>query len=146
MDLILIIFIVVVIICMGYILSKPFTNQTNSSEEPPVEVDLYEEEYKTLLMEIKDIERDCESGALPEWECAERIEQKKKEAANMLRSMSTQYPPGGENGSSGTTPAETREEPEETISYKAVGVCPQCGGEVAQGDKFCMHCGHPLQP
>ena len=146
MDLILILFIVVVIICMGYILSKPFTNQTNSSEEPPVEFDLYEEEYKTLLMEIKDIERDCEAGAIPEADCGEQIEQKKKEAANVLRSMRAQSPPGGENDSSVATPTEIREEPEGTISYKAVDVCPQCGGEVAQGDKFCMHCGHPLQP
>ncbi len=140
MDLLLIVFVLVVVICMGYILSKPFTypNSTPESKDAD-EVDL-EDRYQMILGEIKSFEQDRLAEDAP----GDVLPGEHDQRDQMISSPSmvaegdqTPYASLSESGP---------DQPSGEQLPKGASYCPQCGFEVLSSDKFCLHCGHPLQP
>jgi hypothetical protein len=144
MEYLLFLFIVIIVITTGYVLSKPFSKQMDQPEETRL-LD-HERQYQNLLEEIRGIEKDCESGILTTDDCIRQIREKKEIAANLLRVIdptmriesviSDEFKPTEPDHAQLTAPFLSQG------SY----YCPQCGDQVKSSDKFCMHCGHRLQP
>jgi len=136
MDLILIILFLVIVICMGYILCKPFFEDLDS-KEPTNEEAYLEIKYQMLLLEIKRIKNEYEAGAIPTEDCKAQLSKLKKEAVNLLRLLDLE-------------PTELQNifpqedvffDPPEDTNEK---FCPQCGERIETVDKFCMNCGYNL--
>lgn len=139
MDLILIILFLVIVICMGYILCKPFFYPSDV-QEPTNEEAYLEIKYQMLLLEIKRIKNDCEVSAIPEEECKAQLSKMKKEAANLLHLLNLE-PTELQN----IFPQEdVLDQSAEGFTQRGVDYCPQCGELIEASDKFCMHCGHNL--
>lgn len=144
MEYLFFLFILIIVITTGYVLSKPFSKQMDQPEETSL-LD-YEHQYQNLLEEIKGIEKDCETGIITIEDCVHQIREKKEMAANLLRVIdptmkiesviSDEFKP--------TEPDHSQP----TAQFQSQGsfYCPQCGDQVLTSDKFCMHCGHRLQP
>lgn len=75
--------ILIIVIATGYILSIPFTRSTQGSTEDPKITP--QEQYQNLLMEIKALQKACESGSNSNDDCIDRINEKKQMAADLLR-------------------------------------------------------------
>ena len=136
MDYLLFIIILAIVICIGYILSRPFTTPTGLQEASGPNTDR-QAQYDGLLQDIKAIERDCKAGTLDREACMAQIDDKKKMAADLLRLIK----PAIEDE------FKTVEEPYGNNSQvQGSDICQQCGYQVLTQDKFCMHCGHRLQP
>jgi len=144
MEYLFFLFIVIIVITTGYVLSKPFSKQMDQSEETSL-LD-HERQYQNLLEEIRGIEQDCETGIITIDDCVHQIREKKEIAANLLRVIdptmkiesviSDEFKPAEPNNT------QTSAQFQSQGSY----FCPQCGDQVMNSDKFCMHCGHRLQP
>lgn len=145
MDYLLLIFILTIVICMGYILSKPFTSQSDTQKVDDHEVDL-DPEYQLLLQDIKNIERYYQAGIITEEDCMAKISEKKAMAADLLRKSHTQNESEQINSQASVTPETTRDQPKEALLPQGSIFCPKCGDWVLTSDKFCVHCGHRLQP
>lgn len=144
MEYLIILFILIIVIATGYVLSKPFTKQSEGSYEAQL-ID-YKRQYQDLLEEIKGIEKECEADSIPIDDCIHQINEKKKMAADLLRTID----PTMEIESvisDEIKPAET-DKKRTTADLLSQGIyfCPQCAGKVMNSDKFCIHCGHRLQP
>jgi len=75
--------ILIIVIATGYILSKPFTRTTEgSTEESKITP---QKQYQNLLLEIKALQKVCETGAVSKVDCIDQIKEKKKMAADLLR-------------------------------------------------------------
>jgi hypothetical protein len=139
MDYILIIFVLVVVICMGYILSKPFTHPNTPESHDSDEVDL-EDRYQMILGDIKAAEQDrlAENAA----------GDLRSDQPNQLNKVTpvSQMVAEGDQASYSSPSESTPDSPNGEQPPKGVTYCPQCGFEVLSSDKFCLHCGHPLQP
>lgn len=144
MDIFLIFIILIIVIAIGYILSRPFIN-TNAMREAPSTVGDFEFQYQMLINEIIALEEDCESAEKPD-EICDQIDEKKEKAANLLRLIN----PPLEKDFTAEQPAPPAEEeyikPDQTTPKDGTYICPQCGSRVKSSDKFCTHCGHRLQP
>ncbi len=140
MDYILIVFVLVVVICMGYILSKPFTHPNNTPESHDSdEVDL-EDRYQMILGDIKAAEQDrLAEEAAGDFRVGQPDQQKMMASESQRVAEGDQAPYSSPSESTLGTP--NGEHPPKGVTY-----CPQCGFEVLSSDKFCLHCGHPLQP
>ena len=145
MDYILIALILIILICMGYTLIKPFLYQTDSDEVATGEVNL-EDQYQRLLENIRVLERDCESGTLPKEDCTTQLDEMKLEAESMLRVINLHMGAESTEAQVISAPDETKDGPPQKPSPQDSGYCPQCGEQIMESDKFCMHCGHTLQP
>lgn len=145
MDYLLLILILTIVICMGYILSKPFTKQYDTLEAVVLE-DEQKSEYDQLLTEIKYLERYCNAGLITEENCKILIEEKKSEAAKLLRL----YTGPKDSDPQGSPPFTAPEEIQKVSQAKSKSTeslyCPKCGDQVLMSDKFCVHCGQRLQP
>ena len=75
--------ILIIVIATGYILSKPFTRSKEGSTEAPKITP--QQQYQTLLLEIKALEKACETGAVSKDDCIAQINEKKQMAADLLR-------------------------------------------------------------
>lgn len=150
MDYLLLFLILGIVIAIGYVLSKPFSKQTDIHEEmgfvdhTSVD-DIDDDQYQTLLREIKALERDCESGLISKEACKDEIIEKKKVAAHLLR-ICTPSKHIGEKSQTFIATKDINVQPTAELTTKAAHFCPQCGDKVLINDKFCMHCGHRLQP
>lgn len=139
MDLILIILFLVIVICMGYILCKPFFESWQVQE--PANEDAYLQiKYQMLVLEINRIRSEFEAGAIPEEECKAQLSKMKKEATGLVHLLDLDpselqviFPKDDVLFESSTDSTEEKE------MY-----CPQCGELIETNDKFCMHCGHNL--
>ena len=136
MDLILIILFLVIVICMGYILCKPFFDDLDV-KEPANEEAYLEIKYQMLLLEIKRIKNEYEAGAIPKEECKAQLSKMKKEAVNLLLLLDLE-PTELQN----IFPQEDVffDPPEDNVEK----YCPQCGEHIEASDKFCMNCGYNL--
>jgi len=140
----LILLILIIVIVTGYVLSKPFTKQSERTYED--QLDDYQRQYQDLLEEIKDIEKECEAGSIPIDDCIDQVNEKKKMAADLLRAIDPTMKIESII-SDEVKPADTdKNRPTEDRFSKGVYYCPQCAGKVMNSDKFCMHCGNRLQP
>ncbi len=144
MDLLLIIITIIIIMGIAYVLSRPFTHP-QPALEPPWETQDSQQQYESLLREIKTLQDECENFNAPE-ELCRQIKVKKQQAADLLRRINDPvldpFPPEA---------VEKRKDPEETqpespFLHANTYVCPHCGRRVASSDKFCTHCGNRLQP
>lgn len=145
MEVILIILILIIVVGMGYILCRPFFDQSSTPEARDAEIDL-EDRYQMVLQEIKALKQDYESSAVSEEDTTHHLEQKKMMAAELLRLKNGQMTPVGEKKPSIRIPAEVPDPPKRSQAPQGVTYCPQCGNKILSSDKFCIHCGHPLQP
>jgi hypothetical protein len=145
MDYLLLILILTIVICMGYILSKPFIKQDDRLEAVVLE-DEQKSEYDQLLTEIKYLERYCNAGLITEDDCKILIEAKKIEAAELLRSYTGPIGSDQKGGQPFTAPDESQEMPQALLKTAESLFCPKCGDQVLMSDKFCVHCGFRLQP
>lgn len=143
MDYLLLIFVLTIVICMGYILSKPFTKQS-VREQIDDWIEDQDPEYQNILQEIKTLERAYTAGIITETECLAKIEEKKIQAANLLRL--TDSSKGSKNIQANNAPEETASQINENLPPYGTTYCPTCGYQVLLSDKFCVHCGHRLQP
>jgi len=75
--------ILIIVIATGYILSIPFTRSKEGSTEDPKITP--QEHYQNLLMDIKALEKACESGSISKDDCIDQIKEKKQMAADLLR-------------------------------------------------------------
>ena len=139
MTYILIIFFVVILICMGYILCKPFFSDA-PVPEPTNEEAYHEIKYQMLQLEIKRIRSEYAAGTMPAEEYKAQLSKMKKEATSLIRLLDLE-PKELQN----IFPREDEwlESPEAIAAGKEI-YCQQCGEEVEAYDKFCMHCGHTL--
>ena len=139
MDFILLILFLVIVICMGYILCKPFFKDAQV-QEPANDEAYLEIKYQMLVLEIKRIRDEYAAGTLPEEECKTQLSKMKKEASGLIHQLNLE-------------PTELQnifprddilfETPEDIAAGKE-NYCPQCGELIETSDKFCMHCGHNL--
>lgn len=144
MEYLFFLFILIIVIATGYVLSKPFTRKRVEQDEAPV-LDR-EAQYQKRLEEIKAIGKECEAGNLPEDECTNQVRDKKEKAAELLRLINSEMEPEKTTSQSieGTKPVNNQ--PLANLSASEPHYCPQCGDQVMISDKFCMHCGHSLKP
>lgn len=144
MDYLVFLFILIVVIATGYVLSKPFTRQSEGSYEKQL-ID-YQRQYINLIEEIKEIEKEFEAGSIPIDDCIQQINEKKRKAAELLRIID----PTMKIESIITDEIKPEESEKKWWSSDFLSqngyYCPQCAGKVINSDKFCMHCGHRLQP
>ncbi|MFW5714636.1 MAG: zinc-ribbon domain-containing protein [Brevefilum sp.] len=144
MDILLIIITVVIVMGIGYILSRPFSNP-QPAPATTGKTQNYQRQYENLLREIKTLQDDCENFETSQ-ELCDQIEVKKQQAARLLKFINTplekELTPYPVNDP--VDPEETQPENHFLRGNKAV--CPQCGRRVASSDKFCIYCGHRLQP
>ncbi len=144
MEYLVFFFILIIVIATGYVLSKPFTRQSEEAYEEQL-ID-YQRQYQALLEEIKSLEKECEAGFIPLDNGSRRINEKKKKAADLLRAIDPTMK-FESIISDEIKPAETdKKRTTADLFAKDVYYCPQCAGKVMTSDKFCMHCGHRLQP
>ena len=124
---------------MGYILCKPFLNDTVVNE--PTNDEAYLDiKYQMLLLEIKRINNDCQAGVIPDEDCKAQLSTLKKEAANLLRLLDLE-PTELQN----IFPNEdVLDQSIDDMTQRGDDYCPQCGELIEASDKFCMHCGHNL--
>lgn len=144
MEYLFVVFILIIVIATGYVLSKPFTRKEVEQEEAPV-LDR-EAQYQKRLEEIKAIGREWKAGTLPEDECTNQIREKKEKAADLLRLINSEMEPEW-TASENIEGAESVSNPTMTnLPAQDLHHCPLCGDQVMLSDKFCMHCGHRLKP
>ena len=144
MEYLLFLFIVIIVITTGYVLSKPFSRHQDEIEEMQ-SID-HEGQYRNLLEEIKGIEKDCESGIIPIDDCIIQIREKKKMAADLLRVIDPTMKIETISYQSISEVENINHKPTPISTTQGSHYCPQCGDQVMTSDKFCMHCGHRLQP
>jgi len=82
MDLLLIIIILLIVLTIGYILSRPFAD-AEKREDSLNRIKIYEIQYQALLKEIKELEKKVREGT-GTVEHQILIEAKKKQAAELL--------------------------------------------------------------
>lgn len=131
MNIPLILIIVLMVVIISYILSKPFL-KAGVEPEPLTILSQYESQYDSILGEIKSLE--AAYARTHDQAYRQKIEVKKETAADLLRliEQEKQQPlPANPN----------RQSPQPTTV-----ICPQCGRRVISSDKFCTYCGHRLQP
>ncbi len=144
MEYLFFLFILIIVIATGYVLSKPFTRQSESSYEKQI-ID-YQRQYQNLLEEIKGIEKECESGSIPIDDCIHQINERKQMAADLLRTIDpTMAFDSVINDDINQTETDINRPIADPLSTD-VHYCPQCAGRVLLSDKFCLHCGNRLQP
>lgn len=143
MDFVLIIFFLVIIICMGYILCKPFFNETGVEETAQDEMYL-ESKYQLTLEEIKRIERSVKTGVIAEAEADIQIRELKNLAATLLHQITHQGETEHQTPQNSTAPATLHDQPGAYHAGSENQICPQCGEPIEKSDKYCVHCGHTL--
>ena len=139
MDLILIILFLVIVICMGYILCKPFF-ESWQVQEPTNEEAYLEIKYQMLVLEIKRIKSECEAGAIPKEDCKAQLSKLKKEATSLMLLLDLDP---SELQDIFPKDNDLYESPEDRTALEEI-YCPQCGELIETSDKFCMHCGQNL--
>jgi hypothetical protein len=144
MDYLLYLLILVIVIATGYVLSKPLIKPAESQETINAEVN--QEKYDRILDEIKDIEDACEAGEIPEDMCQTKIDAKKRQAADLLRKINPRLDAVVNDEPAVYSTEDDADQPPEQVVQREADICPQCGHKVVTSDKFCMHCGHRLQP
>ena len=144
MDILLIIITVVIVMGIAFILSRPFANPKPASlparESPDIR-----RQYETLLREIKALQDECEHLNDPDEACSQ-IEEKKLQAADLLRRMNAPLDEVLVLEPAQVHPEAEDTRPESFFFRDNTTVCPRCGRRVASSDKFCTHCGNRLQP
>lgn len=147
MDFILIFVILAITVIIGYILSRPFLNVETTNHFSVVKDDLGLA-YEELLQEIKAMQSAFEDGDLPEGEYWQGLEEKKQQAANLLRRIDDQMEPGPVP----SIRARSQPQQEDQLPVKdndddpqGTTICPHCGSTVVSSDKFCANCGKTLK-
>lgn len=145
MDYLLFLFILVIVIAIGYILSKPFTKSSDAQKltEPAAD---FEDQYETLLREIKVIEQEYKDGTIDQEACLTQIDEKKKLAADLLRLIHPVVKDEIMLNQNAIGFEQAKDQPLFDPSAQGSYFCPQCGDQVLKSDKFCLHCGHRLRP
>ena len=140
MDTVLILLIVWIIAAIAYTLSRPLIHVIQGV--PDISTD-YKHQYQAVLDQIMILERLCDSAGNPN-DMLDQLEEKRAQAAELFSLINPQFD---------DVPDETtdddptiRESQAEYSVRSGLFYCPQCGGQVKAGDKFCTHCGHRLQP
>jgi len=85
MDPLLILILIPLVIFIGYLLSRPFENPPDYEFGTPVNDDL-QEQYDSLLREIKLLQKDAEASDTPD-DFNQQIKIKKRQAAKLLRQL-----------------------------------------------------------
>jgi rubrerythrin len=143
MNFALIIITILIVFTISYILSRPFL-KADTLLESRLPLNQYENQYQALLLEIKSLESKYEDTKNQAYHAL--IEEKKDSAAQLLRLIDEE-----KRYANSTEPGEEKEQPaatplNEDLPQENTVICPQCGGRVVSGDKFCAHCGHRLHP
>jgi rubrerythrin len=151
MDIIIILIILGITILIGYVLSRPFI-----SSEPVDQLSGVSEArltYEDVLKEIKVIEAQYEAGDVPEAVFRQEIEEKKHQAADLLRQMNSaiQSSPSHtdsdqkarQNGLA-SDPENSAHSQELAVKDEEEKICSNCGSTVVSTDKFCPNCGRSL--
>lgn len=84
MDIFLIVIVMAIIIAIGLILSKPFLDESSINTAPGIKNNKDEIQYQQLLRAIKLLEDRCQAVENTD-EICEQLDQKKRQAANLLR-------------------------------------------------------------
>ncbi|MFU8826900.1 MAG: zinc-ribbon domain-containing protein [Brevefilum sp.] len=143
MDFVLIILLLVIIICMGYILCKPFIHETDDEGTAQDEVHL-ESQYQLALEEIKRIERDCKTGRISKEDADIQILELKNLAATLLHQITHQGETGGQIPQNNAPPTTLRNQSGTYHTGEVKKICPNCSEQIETSDKFCVHCGYTL--
>lgn len=144
MDYLLYFLILVIVIATGYVLSKPLIKPPDGQEMIDAEVN--QEKYDMILSEIKVLEQDCEAGTVPKEEYQTQINAKKRQAADLLRTINPRLEVViNEEFAEYSTENNPIQPPAEALTQEA-DICLQCGHRIEASDKFCIHCGHRLRP
>ena len=144
MDFLLYFLILVIVIATGYVLSKPLIKPAEGQETIDAEVN--QEKYERVLGEIKDIESACQAGEIPEEVCHTQISEKKRQAANLLRTINPRLDVVIMEKEPAYAIDDDDGQPFTELTSQEAEICLQCGHKVETGDKFCMHCGNRLRP
>jgi hypothetical protein len=99
-----------------------------------------------VLSEIKDIEHECEAGAIPKEECQNQISAKKRQAADLLRKINPRLDAVVNEAHTEYSAENNDDQLPDDLPAQETDICPQCGHKIETGDKFCMHCGNRLRP
>lgn len=145
MDIFIVIIIMIIVVAIGYILSRPFMSGSKAVHEAPAIVNDYQFQYQMLLKEIKSLQTECEENHCPE-DITSQLEQKKRVAANILRKINPPIDDEIPNDRMADTTDQLSKESDQHTSKVGAYFCPQCGNQVISSDKFCTHCGKRLQP
>ena len=139
MDIFLLFLLFLIVIAVGYILSKPFMQQDAVSSGFSQTPD-YDFQYRQLLLEIKNLERECDTEVLSDDIC-DQIDLLKKQAVELLKQIHTgpeeHTPPQDTSVYTSNDSTDNLHEQEQ--------FCPKCGSLVIPSDKFCTRCGQSLK-
>ncbi|MBW6466019.1 MAG: zinc ribbon domain-containing protein [Brevefilum sp.] len=144
MDFLLYFLILVIVLATGYVLSKPLIKPPDGQDA--IDAEINQEKYEKTLREINHIEHDCEAGKIPKEVCQAQISAKKRQAADLLRSINPRLDAVVNDEPAAYSAENDADQPTEQAVQRDTEICPQCGHKVMTSDKFCMHCGHRLQP
>lgn len=152
MEPLLIVIIIVLVLAITFILSRPFwkaapaqgaaqgaamgdaKNSGDGSHD-------FEQDYHQLMQEISSLEaQQDENLNLQDSSIFDQIEAKKDQAANLLHLV---HPAIKEQA--GTYEAQHSDLAQDN-ALEAAQICPQCGSQILDNDKFCSKCGHRLLP
>lgn len=139
MDIFLLSLLILIVVAVGYILSKPFMQQDAVSSGFSQTPD-YDYQYRQLLLEIINLERECDPEVLSDDIC-EQIDQLKKQAVDLLKLIHPglekhNFPKDAADNTSNDTPGNLLEDEQ---------FCPKCGSLIIPSDKFCTRCGQSLK-
>lgn len=132
----------ILILAIGYILSRPFLNAHTMPESSATTRD-YLLQYETLLSEINELEATvAQSGDSKD--TLGTIETKKHIAAALLKKINPLLV--ADQMSITKQPATEQSDGQAQIGLplEEADYCPCCGSDVLDNDKFCTHCGYPL--
>ncbi len=139
MDIFLLFLLFLIVIAVGYVLSKPFMQQEAISSGFRHTPD-YDNQYRQLLLEIKNLERECDPEVLSDDSC-EQIDQLKQQAVELLKQIHSA--PDKHYPHQDDTVYTSNESPDNLNEQEQF--CPRCGSLVIPSDKFCTHCGQSLK-
>lgn len=148
MEPLLIVIIIVLVLAITFILSRPFWKAAPAQGamyggvENSVDVNEdFEQDYHQLMQEISSLEaQQDENLNLQDSSIFDQIEAKKDQAANLLHLV---HPAIKEQA--GTYEAQHSDLAQDN-TLEAAQICPQCGSQILDNDKFCSKCGHRLLP
>jgi hypothetical protein len=144
MDFLLYFLILVIVIATGYVLSKPLIKPPDGQDV--IDAEINQEKYDRILGEIKNLEQGYEAGTMPIDVYQAQISAKKRQAADLLRSINPRLDAVVNDEPAAYSAENDADQPTEQAVQRDTDICPQCGHKVMTSDKFCMHCGHRLQP
>ena len=140
MDTLLIVLFIAILTAIALIISRPIVRMSQNTQDIR---DSYQLQYQAVLDQIKIMERLSNAVGEPD-DILEQIEEKRALAAELINLINIETAHRREDVYTDLLNQEGNSSDQDPGMGRMY--CPQCGGTITAGDKFCTHCGHRLQP